>query len=242
MKRMTKNEFITRLANELHRRKVVDSADVVEEYEQHFSFKLADGYSEEEIVAGLGMPEELAAQFDEASEPKHKCGSKLLIVFGLCFVDIFAGLFFILLVGFGIVMAAAFISFAVLAVCLLGNLNICGLIPTMPYWCGASLALSFAALAVLIAAGSVYYAAFLRQLVRSFGRFRHNILASASGGATLPTLAINPYFSTKAKRRLRSVALVSLSLFAACFVLSYIVCALSASDLQFWHVWGWFLN
>lgn len=32
---MTKNEFMTRLMNELHRRNVADAADVAEEYEQH---------------------------------------------------------------------------------------------------------------------------------------------------------------------------------------------------------------
>ncbi len=90
--------------------------------------------------------------------------------------------------------------------------------------------------------GCVYYAAFLRQLVRSFGRFQHNALASASGEAVLPALAINPQFSAKARRRLRAVALISLALFAACFVLSYVVCALSAGSLQFWHAWGWFQN
>ena len=56
---MTKHEFITRLTNELHKRNVADSADIVEEYEQHFAFKLVDGYSEEEIAAKLGNPEEL---------------------------------------------------------------------------------------------------------------------------------------------------------------------------------------
>ena len=35
---------------------------------------------------------------------------------------------------------------------------------------------------------------------------------------------------------------VMLALFAACFVLSYVVCALSAGRLQFWHAWGWFQN
>ena len=43
---MKKHEFMERLANELRRRNVADSADVIEEYEQHFAFKLADGYSE----------------------------------------------------------------------------------------------------------------------------------------------------------------------------------------------------
>ena len=117
-------------------------------------------------------------------------------------------------------MAAAALCFAALAVCLLGGWNIAGLIPAMPYWCGAILALSFAALTVLLVVGCVYYAAFLRQLVRSFGRFQHNALASVSGEA----------------------ALISLALFAACFVLSYVVCALSAGSLQFWHAWGWFQN
>ena len=31
-----------------------------------------------------------------------------------------------------------------------------------------------------------------------------------------------------------------LALFAACFVLAYVVCALSTGSFQFWHVWGWF--
>ena len=235
---MTKNEFLTRLASELHKRNIADSADVIEEYEQHFAFKLADGYSEEEIAAKLGIPEELAAQFGETDAPKQKNGSKPLVVAGLCFADLFAGLFFILLAGFGIVMAAATVSFAAIAVCLFSNLNIYNLIPTTPYWCGVILALSFAALAVLIAVGCVYYKAFLCQLARSFGRFHHNKLANASGEATLPSLAINPQFSAKTKRRLRSVALISLALFAACFVLAYVICALSAGSLQFWHTWG----
>ena len=237
---MTKNEFMTRLASELRKRNVADAADVIEEYEQHFAFKLADGYAEEEIAAKLGSPEELAAQFESTDTAKKAGGSKALAVTGLCFADLFAGLFFVLLAGFGLVMAAASLSFAALAVCLLGNLNIYGLIPTMPYWCGAILALSFVALAVLIAVGCVYYAAFLRQLLRSFARFQHNTLANASGEATLPALAIHPQFSAKTKRRLRSVALISLALFAACFVLSYVVCTLSAGSFQFWHTWDWF--
>ena len=138
--------------------------------------------------------------------------------------------------------AAAALCFAALAICLLGGWNIAGLIPAMPYWCGAILALSFAALTVLLVVDCVYYAAFLRQLVRSFGRFQHNALASVSGEAALPALAIIPQFSAKTRRRLRAAALISLALFAACFVLSYVVCALSAGSLQFWHAWGWFQN
>lgn len=240
---MKKNDFMQRLSDELQKRNVADAADILQEYEAHFAMKMADGYIEEEIAARLGDPTALAAQFDDAEEtPEKKGGSKPLVVAGLCFADVFAGLFFILLAAWGLVLAAAALGAAGTAVCLLGKVELGGLLPELPYWCGAMLALTLAALAVLLAAGCVYFCAFLRQLMRSYGRFRKNALASASGEAGLPPLPINPQFSPKARRRLRTVALVALALFAACFVLAYFVCALSAGSVQFWHAWGWFAN
>lgn len=69
---MTRNEFVTQLTAELHKRNVAAAADVVEEYQQHFSFKLADGYSEEEIAARLGDPVALTAQFGEAEAGERR--------------------------------------------------------------------------------------------------------------------------------------------------------------------------
>lgn len=63
---MTKAEFLTELARELEKRNVADAADIMEENEQHFAFKLADGYAQEEIAAKLGTPAVLAAQFETA--------------------------------------------------------------------------------------------------------------------------------------------------------------------------------
>ena len=94
---MTKNEFMTQLTSELYKRNIADSADVIEEYEQHFAFKLADGYTEEEIAARLGDPAALAAQFSESDAPEQKKGNKPLVIAGLCIPDLFAALFFILL-------------------------------------------------------------------------------------------------------------------------------------------------
>ena len=91
MRTMTKHEFMARLASELRKRNVADAADVTQEYEQHFAFKLADGYSEEEIAAKLGSPEELAAQFESTDTAKKVGGSKALAVTGLCFADLSAG-------------------------------------------------------------------------------------------------------------------------------------------------------
>lgn len=126
---MTKLEFMNQLASGLHKRNIADAADVLEEYEQHFAFKLSDGYSEEEIAARLGSPADLAAQFEPAPQGAKRRSAALTCLW-LGWVDVFFGLFAILL----------------------------------------------------------------------------------------------------------------LALFAVCFVLSYVVCAISAGSVQFWHVWGWFVN
>ena len=108
---MTKNEFMAKLTDELKKRNIEDAADVAEEYEQHFVFKLADGYSEEEIAAKLGDP---------------------------------------------------------------------------------------------------------------------------------TALPLAPQLPAALRRRLRTVTLAALAVFAVCFVLAYIACSLCAGSLEFWHVWGWF--
>lgn len=149
-----------------------------------------------------------------------------------------------LLLSFGIVLAACVLSFGLTGVCLLADIAKLPFVflPAMPYWCGAILGLSLLALCALSVAGCIWYFAFYRQIFRSYGRFHRNALAASKGEATLPALTINPQFSAKSRRRLRTVALISLALFAVCFVLSFIVCCLSAGSLQFWHTWGWFMN
>lgn len=236
---MTKSEFIDKLEKELKRNNISDAADIINEYEQHFAFKLADGYSEEEIAARLGSPTALASQF-EASAAEKYVGRKALTVIGLCFADLFAGCFFCLLFAWEIIMAAMALCCGVACVCLLGGLNIYGLIPSMPYWCGAIIGLSIGALAVLSAVGGAYFLAFLRQLLHAYGRFHHNALATASGKPALPSIVIHPQFSSKTRRRMRSVVLIASVLFAVFFVLGVIASMLSAGSLEFWHTWGWF--
>lgn len=220
---------------------------MVEEYEQHFAFKLADGYAEEKIAARLGDPAALAAQFfDDADGAGQKSGrpSAALTWMWLVWADLFFGIFAVLLLAFGIVLAACVVSFGAVGVCLIGDLGRLAFIslPQMPYWCGVIIGLSLLALCALSVAGCIWFFAFFRQLLRAFGRFHQNALAPSRGSAVLPALAVNPQFSAKAKRRLRTAALVSLVLFAVCFVLSYVVCTLSAGSVQFWHVWGWFVD
>ncbi len=236
---MTKHDFLTALTNALKERQIPDAAEIVGEYDEHFSFRLADGFTEEEIAARLGAPEEIAAQY-EGGEAAPARADAWLVRAGFCVLDLFAGIFFLVLLACGLVLAAAALTSGAIAVCLVGGLNPFALIPPMPYWCGVMFGLALAALAVLSAAGCVYYGAFIRQLARCFVRFQHNALAAAAGRPVRPAVAARPSMPRRTARRLYLLTMISLTVFMACLVLGYLAAALSAGSPAFWHAFGWF--
>jgi uncharacterized membrane protein len=239
---MKQNEYMERLKAALEERRIADREEILSEYEAHFAFKMADGHAEEEIAARLGEPETVAEQYLPGAAPKASAGQKAVVVTGLVFADIFAGSFFLLLFVWVLVMGAFAAASLSLGVSLAVGLEAAPIIPPMPYGCGLLFAAAFFSLAVLSAAGTIYCAAFFRQLLRAYGRFHGNRMAAASGRAVLPSLSAYPQFAAKARRRLRSVALVSLAVFAVFAGASYTACSLAAGALGFWHVWGWFVT
>lgn len=121
---MTKNEFLSRLEAELEARRVPEPEDILGEYRRHFEYKLADGYSEEEIAARLGAPEELAAQFEPEREAPHpsRAGSaarSALTWTGLVFADMFVLSFFMLFASWVAVVACAALASGLVSLCLL---------------------------------------------------------------------------------------------------------------------------
>lgn len=109
---MTKSEFMTAPASELNQRKIADSDDILDEYRQHFAFKLAGGYTEEEIAAKLGVPVRLAAQFEPSDAPKSgERRSSVLTWLWLAWADLFFGVFAAQLIAFGLVLSACGLSF-----------------------------------------------------------------------------------------------------------------------------------
>lgn len=235
---MKRNEFISQLTNELNKRKIADAAEIVTEYDQHFAFKLADGFSEEEIAAKLGLPAELATQFEISSAKPHSF--KALAVIHLSFAWLGFGLLFILLSLFGIVIIASSLAFTALAVCLIFKLNIPSLIPSMPYFPALLFGISCAALSILLAVGFIQFAGTLRQSVLVFKRYASNIMAAVTGTPILPPLSMSASFSAKVRRRLRTLFRIFVTIFAVFFVLAFIISTLTSGNFQFWHAWGWF--
>lgn len=238
---MTKTEFLEKLAFELNHHKVADASEIVEEYEQHFTFKLADGYSEEEIAAKLGDPVGIAEQYDTVTADTKPRG-KALTRIGIGIADFFFCILCTLLYAWEIVMTAFVIACAGIASILIANVKLAALsfIPYMPYHCAIILGIAFAALTILSLTGTVYFFGFIRQLTRSYIRFRKNKLSTVSGHGVLPSVSAYPKFSAKIKRLLRWSSLFAATIFAVCFITGFIACVISAGSVEFWHIWGWF--
>ena len=196
---------------------------MLEECEQHFAFKLADGYSEEEIAARLGSPAELAAQFEAAPQPKRR-GSVALTWLWLAWADLAYGIFAVLLIAWGAVMAACVLSFGLTAVCLIGRLDRFppATLPPMPYVSALLLGLALAALTVACCIGCVWIFSAYVQSCR-------NKLAAARGES-----------KRSQAPRVRTALLVSLAGFGVCLMLGMAVSAKLAGRLDFWNDWNWF--
>lgn len=234
---MKKNEYLAQLKAELKKNSATDMDDIVSEYEQHFAFKMADGYSEEEIAAKLGAPSVIAAQFDSAKEMGKSVSGSFFVKLGLGFTAIFEAMFYILFLAWDLVLAASALTLGILGACLICAVNVSGLIPYMPYLGSLILGVSTLGLAVIFAAAAVYCFAFLKQVIKASLRWHKNMTSASQ----LPPLPWNPQFAPKTRRTLRTVLLWAVAVFGTFFVLAFFVLALQAGDLGFWHHWNWFV-
>lgn len=234
---MTKQEYLSQLKNELKRNGVADADDVVSEYEQHFLFKLADGFSEEEIAAKLATPESIAAQFAGIrSEGKRKSGKKGLLILWLTLIGVFEVMLYAAFFWFiGALFCGSLVP-AALGVELIAGLNFMNILPPMPYGGALVFGVMLIALGVMLFLFAVYCFAFLRQMVRASLRWRKNML----GDEALPLLPLSPQFSPKTRRAIRGVLLWSVLLFGITFITGYMVLGFYTHSLGFWHALGWF--
>ena len=235
---MTKNEYLSILKVELKRNNAAESEDIIEEYEQHFAFKLADGFSEEEVSAKLGSPEEVAKQFKgEKSESKAASNGNGFVVIAMMLVAIVEAIIYILFFAWAISVFATALASAGIGFALIIGLNPSGLIPYLPYSSALIFGVCFLALAVFLAAGSYYFFSYARQIVRASIRWHKNVLS----GNALPPLPWSPQFAAKTKRKLRAILLWSVTVFGSTMILGMVVSQIISGSLGFWHAWNWFV-
>ncbi len=235
---MNKQEYLDTLTKALKMNKVNEIDEILSEYEEHFAYKIADGYTEEEVCAKLEKPEVIAKQFvydgGAAATGKQK---GIAAKAGVCLLDVIMVMLGILLYSFILVLGAAAVGLLASGIYLLVGGGIATLpLPMMSVSGRLLLGVSMIGLAVLAAAGTVYYTLFVNQLARAYRRWHKNVMT----GRISPALSTSPKLSGKMKRRLRVITRVSLFVFIIAFIIAYVLMSISANSMGFWHVWHWF--
>lgn len=234
---MTKQEYLLELKNELKRNGIPDSEDIVSEYEQHFLFKLADGFSEEEIAAKLAAPEAIAAQFAGIRGVKKRNGSKkTVLLLWLTLMGVFECMLYAAFLAFIVGLFCASLVPAVLGAELIAGLNYLNILPPMPYGGAVVFGIMLLALAVMLLLFAIYCFAYLRQIVRASLRWRKNLVRDEA----MPLLPMSPQFSPKTRRVLRGTLLWAVLIFGIAFIAGFAILALYTRSMGFWHALGWF--
>jgi uncharacterized membrane protein len=239
---MKKQQYLDELKKSLEKAKVADVDDIIFEYAQHFDFKLADGFTDEEIAAKLGNVNDVAAQFAESGVKTNTkvIGGKPLVYTGLGVSNIGTGMFFTLFAAWTVVLGAVALAFLFTAGLLLTGTNIANLVPPMPYINKFLFSFPIMALSVLSALGTIYCFLYMKQLCRAYARWHRNIVAAAKQKPILPSLAKHPQLAPKTKRKLRNIFAITFAVFGIMFIIAYAVAAIKAGNFEFWHVWEWF--
>ncbi len=238
---MNRQSYLNELNNHLKANNVEDIDEILAEYEEHFTQKSADGYSDEEIAAKLGKPKEIAAQFKLGeTQAERRSAGRAVIGTGLVFADIVVISFFILLFAWTIVLGAAAVSSAVIGIGLLLRPllpeNIIFL-PPMPYIGGLLWGVTMLAFGLLMGVVTIYSWSLAVQLGRAYRRWHKNMMTDGK----YPPLPKYPMLKDVTRRKLRSLALIALIALGLSLIIGYVVMAAVAGALEFWHVWNWFV-
>ena len=238
---MNKQAYLVELNGLLTEKNITDVDEIIAEYDEHFARKMADGFSEEEIAKRLGSPKEVAAQFaSEKTGGGKSRGIKAIITTGLVFVDIAVVSVFVAFYAWVVALGAS--AFAGV----LGGLTMLlepvlpawvTSVPYMPYFGQVFMAVAMLGIGVLFWVATVYCATFTSRIVKAYFRWHSNLLKDEKR----PPVVLHPMFSDRRRRRYRSMVLISLVVFGVMLVVGYIILAVSANALEFWHVWNWFV-
>lgn len=231
---MNRHEFLRELERALRARKVADVQEILKEYQEHFDFKLSEGFSEEEIAARLDSPTAIAAQFEGEADFHEPAGVPTRI--GLGFLAILATMALLLLYGLNIVFAGFSIALVSLGFCLVLNLNVAGLIPLIPYAGRLLLGTSFIGLGAVSAVATTWCFLYVHQWVRSYIHWHRNTVKGWEESCP----ALHPEVSPGARQVLRKIALIAGVTGGVLFCIGVFYMFAYTDFKPFWHELNWF--
>jgi uncharacterized membrane protein len=229
---MTKKTFIETLKVGLAKMNISDFDDIIRDYETHFANELAKGKSEEEIASEIGDINQILADFAPEIKSQKETNGRGALLAGLIISDVFVLLFFLIAIILILIPIAIFASGSALGIYYTFGLKLISIFPNMPFWTGLLFGLSFFSLGLIGLTSTYYYARLLSLMIKKYSSWHHSVLRKTDKQfICLP----------KSSNLMNKLVLFSTFGFLIFAVFAYIVAAISAGSLGFWHVWGWFV-
>ena len=206
------------------------------QYEEHFYYKLEEGYSEEEISKKLSSPIEIVKEYlrPAKSVNKYEKGTK---IFGVTMLTIPVIFIYFFMLASVVALGAFSVVSAVTGFCLITTLNIANLIPSIPYFPSLVLGIACFGLATLSATGTIYLALYVKQWTKVYVRWCKNIVLSYA----YPSISKHPKMSKKFSNKLKLISIIGLIVFIGAFIIGYFIMCIMAQNFEPWHVWNWFV-
>lgn len=233
---MTKKEYLDELRKELKSKNVKDIEDIIFEYEEHFNFKMEEGFTEEEIVKKLPAPKDIANEYAPKDIPVNKFekGTKIT---GLTFLSIPLGMIYILMWASVGVLGLFSLACLVGGFSLITTINIGGIIPYIPYLPALIIGIACFGLSVLSAIGTFYMFMYIKQWGKVYIRWCKNI----ANNNPYPSISKQPKISKKLSSKLKLISAIGLVCFVTAFIIGYIFMCIASKSFEPWHVWNWFV-
>lgn len=232
---MNKHKYLQELERTLKAKKIQDVEDILLEYEQHFDCKTEEGYTEEEIANRLEAPEVIASQFALEDQGGNKEGARWPDYIGLGLAGLLAAMTLIILYGWLLVFGVLSLTVTALAACLIGNTNIAGLIPAMPYTGALILGISFLGLGVLSTIGTIYCYLYIKYWIKLYLCWHRSILK----GKVCSRESIHLH-NEALGQRIKPIAKIAAAVFGVFVIVGMVYMFAYTGFKPFWHELNWF--
>lgn len=214
---MNKIDFLTQLEKELKKHNVSDIVEIIDDYREYFDQQISIGQKEENIASYIGEIHSIVEDYIVVEKGNRKKWFELVTVSVIAFPLL------ILSYGVLIVTAASAVAFWAIAIYYLFDINsfsFMPFIPLVPRLFYIACALSAAA---MMFSFSVRYYGMLNSMTKQY-IVKQSIRI---GDYSIPSIYIKIF-------RFSVISFILL------FIITFIVSAISAGSIQYWHEWQWF--
>jgi uncharacterized membrane protein len=214
---MNKKTFTETLRRGLKNNGIKDMNDILEDYEAYFYNQLQLGKNEDEIANRLGDVKKIIDDYKNSSERKKNQW------FDYVSVGFIAVPMLVMLYGLLFIFVGTIISSWAIAIYYLFQLNSFSFMPAIPLGVHLLYVLTFLAFSAFFFSLSVRFFAHLKSMTTQY--------------IVKQSIRIGYY---QVRSIYKKIFKYSIIIGIISIMLTYIVSAILAQDLQFWHVWNWF--